>query len=75
MPKKKSSTDDLLRRIAILQAAIILGRKPSVGQLAKIVGIGKAELIGKLGKEKKSKKKPKKRVEVLAPDEGNVPEK
>lgn len=72
MPKKKSSTDDLLRRIAILQTAIILGRKPSVGQLAKIVGIGKAELISKLGKEKK---KSRKRPKVTAPEASEVPQK
>jgi hypothetical protein len=56
MPKKKTSSDGRLESVAILLAALVLGRKPSIQKLAKIVGIRPSDLIEILGKEPKASK-------------------
>lgn len=61
--------DDRLERIAILQAALVAGRSSDVGRLAKIVGIGKADLINKLGKERGKAKGRKKNAKQTKPNQ------
>jgi hypothetical protein len=51
MPKKTKSADDRLEGIELLLAALILGRKPSTERLAKIIGMRKADLIARIGRE------------------------
>lgn len=62
LTKKTKSTDDRLEGIEILLAAQLLGRKPNILKVSKIIGMSPAKLIQMLGKETRSprKKPPKK---------------
>lgn len=51
MPKKTRTTDDRLEGVELLLAAILLDRKPNTERVAKIIGMRKADLIAKIGRE------------------------
>ena len=53
MPKtrKTKDTNDRLEGVELLLAALLLGRQPSTERIARIIGMRKAGLIARIGKE------------------------